>query len=667
VFERLLIANRGEIAVRIARTCREMGIRTVAVYSDADEGALHAVIAGEAHRIGPALAADSYLSIGALMQAARESGADAVHPGYGFLAENREFASAVVAAGLTWIGPPAAVIERMGDKVAAKELARSAGVPIVPGYDGSDQTPDRIAAEAQRIGFPIMLKAAAGGGGRGMRAVSSVGELPEAIEGARREALAAFGEDRIFVEKLLDRPRHVEVQILFDGHGNGIHLGERDCSIQRRHQKVVEESPSPILTDDLRLAMGGAALRLARAAAYVNAGTVEFLFSDDQYFFLEMNTRVQVEHPVTELVTGLDIIRLQIEIAAGGRLPLSQLDVRPRGHAIEVRLYAEDPANRFLPVTGTVAMLDPPDGPGVRNDVGVSAGSEITTHYDSMLAKLIVHADTRAAAVARLQRALREYTVLGLTTNVELLSWIAAHPDFERRRADVSWLETAWSERVSPVTDRVQIEILIGAALHDTLNASVSTRGDTDRFDPWRQPSSWREFGLTSERSYGLGGEELGVTLVRTGASEWLARAVGEEVLVRVVKATSNDLTLRIGERIVRLRVAEVAERIWIGYEGCAFALARFDTSRSTKGDTRAAPGQAATREGLTAPMPGTVVKVAVSEGQLVDAHEPLVVLEAMKMEHVVEAPHAGVVRAILFAQGDLVPAGAPVVEFEQT
>ena len=426
-FGKLLVANRGEISVRLIRACRELGVRSVAVYSDADRGAMHVRLADEAYRIGPAPAPESYLNVEKLVEAAMRSGAEAVHPGYGFLSENARFARTVREAGIVWVGPPPEAMERVGDKVRAKELAAEADVPTIPGYAGEDDSEERLLEEAERIGFPVLVKASAGGGGRGMRPVHEPKDFVEAVRGAKREAEAAFGEGAVFLEKLVERPRHVEVQVLADRHGNVVHLYERECSIQRRHQKVVEEAPSPALPDALRERMGDAAARLTRAAGYENAGTVEFLLSGDEFFFLEMNARLQVEHPVTELVTGLDLVHLQLAVAAGEPVPFSQEEVTLRGAAIEVRLYAEDPYTG-LPSGGTLRLFDPPAGPGIRVDAGVEAGDEVSLSYDPMLAKLIVSAPDRNMAVKRLRRALDAFRVLGPTTNLPLLERIVREP-----------------------------------------------------------------------------------------------------------------------------------------------------------------------------------------------------------------------------------------------
>ncbi|MGD2207734.1 MAG: acetyl-CoA carboxylase biotin carboxylase subunit, partial [Anaerolineae bacterium] len=432
MFCKVLIANRGEIAVRILRACRELGIRTVAVYSEADRRALHVRYANEAYPIGPALARDSYLRIDRILDAARVSGAEAIHPGYGFLAENAEFAAACVEAGVAFIGPPASAIAAMGDKVEARRRMQAAGVPVVPGTD-TDLADEQILAEAGRVGFPLFIKAAAGGGGKGMRLVKSADQLERALGQARREALKAFGDDRVYLERAVQGARHIEIQILADTHGRVIHLGERECSIQRRHQKLVEEAPSPAVDEDLRGRMGAVAVRAAEAVGYTNAGTVEFLLDrDGSFYFLEMNTRLQVEHPITEAVTGIDIVKEQLRLAAGEPLRYRQADIRVQGHAIECRITAEDPFNSFLPASGRVIRLFQPSGPGVRVDGGIEEGLEVSTYYDSLLAKLVVWGESREAALGRLAGALAEYRVVGLPTSIPFHQWLVSHEAFRR-------------------------------------------------------------------------------------------------------------------------------------------------------------------------------------------------------------------------------------------
>src|SRR6266702_728471 len=446
MFSKILIANRGEIACRIIRTARRMGIATVAVYSEADAAALHVALADEARLIGPPPARESYLDIAAVIAAARDSGAAAVHPGYGFLSENAEFAEACAKAGLVFIGPSPEVIRAMGSKAAAKALMEAHGVPVVPGYHGAEQHEGRLVAEAGRIGFPVMIKASAGGGGRGMRIVAGVGEFAAALDGARREAVGAFGDDRMLIERYLAAPRHIEVQVFGDAHGNAVHLFERDCSIQRRHQKIIEEAPAPGLDPAQRAAIGNAALKAARAVGYVGAGTVEFIVPTDKkagdaFYFMEMNTRIQVEHPVTEAVTGVDLVEWQLRIAAGEELPLRQEELALNGHAIEARLYAENPARDFLPSTGTLHALHLPEGEGVRVESGVRAGDSVSPFYDPMIAKLIAWGEDRETARARLRRALGDTALVGVATNLGFLTRVAADPDFAAGRVDTRFIE----------------------------------------------------------------------------------------------------------------------------------------------------------------------------------------------------------------------------------
>ena len=491
MFSRILIANRGEIAVRVIRACREMGIESIAVYSDADAAALHTTLADRAVRIGPAPASESYLAIDAILAAARSTGADAIHPGYGFLSENPRFAAACTAAGVTFIGPPADAMEQMGSKIAARAVAASAGVPIVPGETPGDQSDASIAVAVRRVGFPVLLKPAAGGGGIGMKTIRDDTTLLPIIAQARREATGAFGDGTLYVERLVERPRHVEFQILADQHGNVVHVFERECSIQRRHQKVIEESPSPALTPDLRRRMGEAAVAVARAAGYRNAGTIEFLLDTSRetprFYFLEMNTRLQVEHPVTEQVVGIDLVRAQISIAAGEPLPWRQEDLSQRGHAIELRVYAEDPARDDLPQAGPLVLYREPKGPGIRVDAGVIEGGEVSVHYDPLIAKLIASADTREAALSRAHAALREYPILGIRTNVPLLLALLEHPRVVSGDIDTHLLDD---------DDRARAAIAKGppphaAAIVSAVAAAAAAQGAAPfapmqpRRDPW--------------------------------------------------------------------------------------------------------------------------------------------------------------------------------------
>jgi acetyl-CoA carboxylase biotin carboxylase subunit len=500
MFQKILIANRGEIAARIIRACREMGIAAAAIYSEADRRALHVRLADEAVPVGPAPAGESYLSIERVLQTARQTGAQAIHPGYGFLSENPRFARAVQQAGLTFIGPTPEAMEAMGDKGRARARAQAAGVPVVPGYQGEAQDDDSLAREAERIGYPALIKAAAGGGGKGMRVVRAPEEFREAAQAARREGAHAFGDDRLILERYIPRARHIEIQVLGDAHGNLLHLFERECSVQRRHQKIIEETPSPYLTPELRAQMGRAAVAAARAAGYHNAGTVEFIVDPQrgEFFFLEMNTRLQVEHPVTELVTGLDVVQWQIRIAAGEALPFRQEELRQRGHAIECRLYAEDPANNFLPAVGPLLRFVEPAGPGVRVDAGYTSGDEVSIHYDPMIAKVIAWAEDRPAALRKMRAALRETVLLGLTNNNAFLQDVLADADFQRGAVSTTWVEEHFGDWQPPRCE-LPPEVLAAAALTHfrggqgsgpALPALGGERGDP--YSPWAVPSGFR-------------------------------------------------------------------------------------------------------------------------------------------------------------------------------
>ncbi len=495
MFSKILIANRGEIAVRIIRSCRELGVRTVAVYSQADRGALHVRMADEAVEIGPPPPAESYLRADRILEAARRTGAQAVHPGYGFLAENAAFARSVSEAGLTFIGPPPQAIEAMGDKAQARARMQAAGVPVVPGYQGADDD-ERLLRAAEEIGFPLLVKAAAGGGGKGMRVANSPREVPEAIAAARREAQHAFGDARLLLERYIPNAHHIEFQILADSCGNTLHLFERECSIQRRHQKIIEETPSPLLTPELRARMGAAAVQAARAVGYVNAGTVEFIFdpASGEFYFLEMNTRLQVEHPITELVTGLDLVAWQLRIASGACLPYAQEELAQSGHAIECRLYAEDPANGFLPAVGRLHQVVFPGAPGVRLDTGITPGDEVTLHYDPLIAKLIVYAEDRPAALRKMLAALRESVLLGLTTNRDFLVDVLSHPAVQAGSVSTTWVERTFGEWQPPHCG-VSPHALVAAALMELeqpAGGASPAAGEPDPYSPWKQPTAFR-------------------------------------------------------------------------------------------------------------------------------------------------------------------------------
>ncbi|MDQ3339051.1 MAG: ATP-grasp domain-containing protein [Myxococcota bacterium] len=622
------------------RTCRAMGIATVAVYSDADANAPFVRFADEAVRIGPPAARESYLVINAILDAARQTGAHAIHPGYGFLSENARFAEAVAEAGLVFVGPPAAVIGSLGSKQEAKRIARKANVPTVPGYDGDDQAAATLVAEAKKIGFPVLVKASAGGGGKGMRIVRAEAELADAIERARGEAASAFGDDTLLLEKYIDRPRHIEIQILGDTHGNVVHLWERECSIQRRHQKVVEEAPSVALDAARREEMGRAAVALGKQVGYVGAGTVEFIADQaGAFYFLEVNTRLQVEHPVTELTTGLDLVREQIRIARGERLGY---DAAPpqRGWAIEVRLCAEDPDREYLPTTGTLQAVEVP--PTVRADIGVVAGSEVGIHYDSMLGKIIAHAPTRREAAQILARALDDTWVPGLVTNREQLARILKHPAFLAGELDTHFLDTHAGELAgrTPGLDRVRVAVV-----------ALVLRGIAARTPAAPlAPPGWRNVPYAMQQlEYKLGDADVQVGYRTVGDAVELALGGKTTRIARFGIDGDSVWFVEGGGHRRTVRVASAGARHWVLSEGLLFAFV--ESPRFPDLAARAIEG------GLIAPMPGKVVKVLVDAGQEVAAGAPLVVLEAMKMEHTVRAAGAGVVRAIHVAVGEQVDA----------
>ena len=618
MIERLLIANRGEIAVRVARGARELGIVPVGIYSEADANAYHVQFMDESACVGPAPAPQSYLNIAAVIAAAKTLRADAVHPGYGFLSERAEFAKAVRDAGLTFVGPSPESMAAMGSKIEAKRLVREFDVPVVPGYDGDDQSSKRLREEAARIGFPLLIKASAGGGGRGMRVVERIEQFDELLEAAKREALAAFGSDAVLLERYLRRPRHIEFQVLGDAHGNIIHLGERECSIQRRHQKIVEEAPSVALSPELRAEMGAAAVRAAQSVNYVNAGTCEFMLdADGKYYFLEMNTRLQVEHPVTELAYGIDLVHWQLRVANGESLAIEQHDVRPRGWAIETRIYAEDPANHMLPSTGTITTWNPPEGPGIRVDAGVQAGSEVSVYYDPMLAKLIVWGENRSVAIERLTHALEDFTIGGIRANGPLLLWIARDEAYRNGDTTTSFLDERLDESIFSKPKQVSSEVIAAAA------AMLLRDGNA----PWR-----------------LGGVGLPLRL-----------RIGENEIAMEATATSDPGVWRVtGDYEGDVRLSD---------RRASAADVRFSPPPSA--DAAAHHGHGAGNGRIVAPMPGKIVKIAVRDGDTVNAHDLLVVLEAMKMEHRIEAPGSGTVGALHVREGEIVPADTVRLELQ--
>ena len=697
-FSKVLIANRGEIAVRIIRTLDRLGIASVAVYSDADAGAPHVRAAGEAVRIGPPPAAASYLNIDAIIAAALATGAEAVHPGYGFLAENAAFARACAAAGLVFVGPPPGAIEAMGDKIAAKATVAAAGVPVVPGTGKPGMSDEELIISLNGPVFPLLVKPSAGGGGKGMRVVGSPGELPAALAAARREARAAFGDDTLLIERYITRPRHIEIQVLADTHGTVTHLGERECSLQRRHQKIIEEAPSPLLDETRREAMGGAAVEAARSVGYTGAGTVEFIVpgdSPDEFCFMEMNTRLQVEHPVTELVYGLDLVEWQLRVAAGERLTVAR-PATPAGHAVEARVYAEDPARGFLPTGGTVLALREPAGEGVRVDSGLAEGMAVTSAYDPMLAKVAAWGPDRATALRRLDAALADTAVLGVTTNVAFLRTLLADPDVQ-----AGHLDTTLAERVA---DRLAPPAASGAVDHTTSDEALATAALARLLtrepapgvvDPWDIPDGWRVGGrawtkfrfaagpgaggagaVAEVRVRGLASAGAEVAIgdgdpvparaeFRTAGPSGAGRAAGPDrpgpqgagpaTGLSTDRQAGADLLVTYGGRVLRFAYAVDGATTWLGRGGQAWALTEEEAAPVRGGRAGAADGT------VRSPMPGTVLAVHVAVGQQVTAGQAVAVVEAMKMEHTVTAPLTGTVTELTARTGQQVGMDAPL------
>ena len=697
MFKRLLIANRGEIACRVVRTARRLGIRCIAVHSDADEGALHVEMADEAHRIGPPPARESYLDIEAILGAAERGRADAIHPGYGFLSENADFAEACAAREIAFVGPPAGAIRAMGSKSEAKRLLEAAGVPLVPGYHGEDQSAERLRREAEAIGFPVLLKASAGGGGRGMRAVEGHADFDAALAGAKREAAAAFGDDAMLIERFVAEPRHVEVQVFADRHGNFVHLFERDCSAQRRHQKVIEEAPAPGVEGELRAAMCEAAIAAARAIGYEGAGTVEFLLDrSGEFWFMEMNTRLQVEHPVTELVTGTDLVEWQLRVANGEPLPLTQDELDIHGHAIEARLYAEDAARGFLPSTGHLVHLrlpgtEPrPDGEeathgggrsasGIRVDTGVRTGDTVSMYYDPMIAKLVAWGPDRTSATDRLSAALAATEVVGLTANVEFLRALIGHPRFRANEIHTRFIEERMEDLVSgdanpPGDEDLAIAVWAVASSDDAANGAVAGQSEAGRgsgdggdpWSPWDRRDHWRMNG-TGERVVRLRSgrgdrDEVAEIAVRGGpdgtttgtATYDLRLPSGLEASVRGTPAGDRRWLVDVDGTRQSVTVVAHGDSLTVFRDGRRREFARHDPGAVSGGLEMAG--------GLTAPMPGRIVSVLVEAGQSVREGQAVLVLEAMKMEHTLVAPADGKVEEVRFAPGDLVDEATELV-----
>ncbi|MCK0091616.1 acetyl/propionyl/methylcrotonyl-CoA carboxylase subunit alpha [Rhodococcus sp. HNM0563] len=633
----VLVANRGEIAVRVIRTLRSMGIRSVAVFSEADRDARHVREADTAVLLGPAAARESYLVIDKVIAAAVETGAQAIHPGYGFLSENSAFASACATAGIAFLGPSAHAIETMGDKITAKGAVSEFDVPVVPGISRPGLTDDELIAGAAEVGYPVLVKPSAGGGGKGMRLVHDPADLPDALVSARREAASSFGDDTLFLERFVLRPRHIEVQILADTHGNVVHLGERECSLQRRHQKVIEEAPSPLLDEATRARIGEAACNTARSVDYTGAGTVEFIVSadaPDEFFFMEMNTRLQVEHPVTEMVTGLDLVEWQVRVAAGEPLGFTQDDIALTGHAIEARVYAEDPGRGFLPTGGTVADVVEASGPGVRVDSGLQPGTVVGSDYDPMLAKVIAHADDRAGALRRLDRALADTAVLGVVTNIDFARFLLADPEVVAGALDTGLLDRRLGDYTAPQTSDAA---LVAAAVLRWLQ-----HWPDDTSDPWDIPDGWR-VGPHVPTSYRLasGDRTAHVRLTGTPVSGIVNVEDGKEYSLSATLDGSVLAVVLDGRRQV-FRVAEVDDAIWLADGHGAVAVREVREASVRGGDDQAGDAD------ITSPMPGSVIAVPVDAGAEVTAGQTIAIVEAMKMEHALTAPIDGVVE--LFA-----------------
>ncbi len=674
MFTKILIANRGEIACRVAATARKMGIKTVAVYSEADANAKHVAVCDEAVLIGPAAAKESYLCADKIIAVALATGAQAIHPGYGFLSENSDFADACVAAGLVFIGPPASSIRAMGSKSAAKALMEKADVPLVPGYHGDNQDADFLQTEADKMGYPVLLKASAGGGGKGMRVIEKSVDFKAALASCKREAISSFGDDKVLAEKYLQRPRHIEIQVFADTHGNCVYLFERDCSVQRRHQKVLEEAPAPGMTAERRAAMGKAAVAAAKAVGYVGAGTVEFIANQDgSFYFMEMNTRLQVEHPVTEMITGTDLVEWQLRVAAGEPLPLQQSELKIHGHAIEARIYAENPEKGFLPAIGTLKHLRQPSavtfelGAGgataavagvpaaVRIDSGVRGGDTISPFYDPMIAKLIVWGEDRNEALARMAQALSEYQIVGLATNIAFLKRLIESKPFAGADLDTGLIERN-GDALFPPPQPVSLSAMALAAV-----ALVSSEKSAAS-DPFADTSGWRMNSVLQRTLHfadaALEGAPAQPLTVAYQPDGWDIRLGAESVKAILSAHDAHDLTLKLGDRTVRGSVVRDADVFHVFSGGSHVAL-NYNDPLAHAGEAEADGGR------LTAPMPGKVVAVLVEKGQQVKKGEPLVIMEAMKMEHTIAAPSDGMVEDVLYAIGDQVADGAPLLAFK--
>ncbi|WP_133130290.1 acetyl/propionyl/methylcrotonyl-CoA carboxylase subunit alpha [Legionella yabuuchiae] len=649
MFTKILIANRGEIACRIIRTAKRLGVKTVAVYSFADSDALHVKAADEAFYIGNAPSSESYLNIESIIQAAVASGAEAIHPGYGFLSENPTFAKACKAAQLVFIGPSVSAMQAMASKQLAKQLLDNTDVPLTPGYHGKDQSDDTLLCEAKKIGFPILLKAAAGGGGKGMRAVLAEKEFSESLAGARREAKSSFGDDTMIIEKLIVNPRHVELQIMADNFGHVVHLFDRDCSIQRRHQKIIEEAPAPNLSQSLRENMAKAAITVAQKIDYRGAGTIEFLVGhDEQFYFMEMNTRLQVEHPITECITGIDLVEWQLCIAANEPLPLSQDNITHQGHAIECRVYAEDPSHEFMPSIGQLTFLKEPQGEGIRIDSGVTFGSKITMYYDPMIAKLITYGESRSLALKRMQHALTNYHIGGVKTNLSFLQAIVTHPKFADAKLSTDFLTR---EKIRLSAPDVELAIVLAAALdYWDLQPGLNSELVKDTF-AWQMhlSSQWRKRYLIEQESYDV--------LIHPISSTEVKIELKDKSLTLCINVENNLLRYDDGQQARSVWVQHDADKFVIYLDNGPVTVSRFNWEKTRASDALDAQ--------LTAPMPSTVVAILKKKGENVNMGDTLMVLEAMKMEHAIVAPQSGLITDVYYEVGSQVKEGVQLVELK--
>jgi 3-methylcrotonyl-CoA carboxylase alpha subunit len=682
MFTKILIANRGEIACRVAATARRMGIKTVAVYSEADANAKHVAVCDEAVLIGPAAAKESYLRGDKIIAVAKATGAQAIHPGYGFLSENAEFADACAEAGLVFIGPPASAMRAMGSKSAAKSLMEKANVPLVPGYHGEQQDADFLHAQADKIGYPVLLKASAGGGGKGMRVIENTAQFKDALASCKREAISSFGDDKVLAEKYLQRPRHIEIQVFADTLGNCIYLFERDCSVQRRHQKVLEEAPAPNMPAERRAAMGEAAVAAAKAAGYVGAGTVEFIANQDgSFYFMEMNTRLQVEHPVTEMITGTDLVEWQLRVAAGEPLPKQQHELAIHGHAIEARIYAENPEKGFLPSIGTLRHMETPTAvsfelggaagvpAGVRIDSGVREGDAISPFYDPMIAKLIVWGVDRRQALARMAQALSQYQIVGLATNIAFLKRLVEGQAFSTADLDTGLIERNHDTlfpAAQPATEAAMA--LAAVSLIESEKDSSAAQSGANAADPWGQALGWRmnrpylrKLSFTDEYAAALPAKAYGVEITYR-AADWLfdlpACPDNQPRVLSLMSQDGNDFSIKLGDQAAHGTVRRDGDVFHVFTNGAHYPLA-YNDPMAHAGEAEAEGGR------LTAPMPGKVVAVLAAKGQEVKKGDALVIMEAMKMEHTIAAPHDGVVDDILYSVGDQVADGAPLLAFK--